>query len=286
MGNNEFLKTHNNPWKEVAALYDESAEDCLFSLSKDYICSKDKAEINKYNKSVLMAAENNPRKDEILGNKMITNIPAEPWGGNPFKAKLIVLSLNPGYVPEVNEKLAKLLQSNAEIRKAIINYKRQTLLFDTDSFLPEDDKVLPGCQISCKDAINMLGDWYWHKMFRQLLEDVEREKGINENEFYKKVALIQYFGYSSQTAQRTLPHIPSQDFTKDMIHYIASERKDDVCFLIMRSETLWNDLLGEDFFKIYEKIIIKNVNYRCQYITHGNLGDKYGDIKKIICKEG
>lgn len=281
MGNNEFLKTHNNPWKEVAALYNESATDCLFSISQDYICSEDKAEIEKYNNSIIKAADNNPRKDDILGNKMVTNIPAEPWGGNPFKARLIILSLNPGYVPEVNDKLAKLLQSNDEIRKAIIKYKKQTLLFDTDSFLPEDDKVLLGCQISCKDAINMLGDWYWHKMFRQLREDV----GIDENEFYKKVALIQYFGYSSQTAQRTLPHIPSQDFTKEMIHYIASERKEEVRFLVMRSKKEWKKLLGDDFFKNYEDIIITNDNVRCQYITVGNLGiENYSKIKGIICK--
>lgn len=281
MGNNEFLKTHNNPWKEVAALYNESATDCLFSISQDYICSEDKAEIEKYNNSIIKAADNNPRKDDILGNKMVTNIPAEPWGGNPFKARLIILSLNPGYVPEVNEKLAKLLQSNDEIRKAIIKYKKQTLLFDTDSFLPEDDKVLLGCQISCKDAINMLGDWYWHKMFRQLREDV----GIDENEFYKKVALIQYFGYSSQTAQRTLPYIPSQDFTKEMIHHIASERKEEVRFLVMRSKKEWKKLLGDDFFKNYEDIIITNDNVRCQYITVGNLGkENYSKIKEIICK--
>lgn len=281
MGNNEFLKTHNNPWKEVAALYNESETDCLFSISQDYICSEDKAEIEKYNNSIIKAADNNPRKDDILRNKMVTNIPAEPWGGNPFKARLIILSLNPGYVPEVNEKLAKLLQSNDEIRKAIIKYKKQTLLFDTDSFLPEDDKVLLGCQISCKDAINMLGDWYWHKMFRQLREDV----GIDENEFYKKVALIQYFGYSSQTAQRTLPYIPSQDFTKEMIHYIASERKEEVRFLVMRSKKEWKKLLGDDFFKNYEDIIITNDNVRCQYITVGNLGkENYSKIKEIICK--
>lgn len=285
MENNAFLKAHKNPWEKVAELYDESETDCLFSLSKNYICPEDKTAIDTYNDSLINAAENNHRKDEILGNRMVTNIPAEPWGGNPFKAKLIILSLNPGYVPEVNEKLAKLLQSNAEIRKAIINYKKQTLLFDTDYFLPEDDKVLPNCQISCKDAINMLGDWYWHKMFRQLREDVERENGINENEFYKKVALIQYFGYSSQTAQRTLPHVPSQDFTREMIHYIASERNADVCFLIMRSKKEWNKLLGDDFFKNYKDIIITNDNVRCQYITQGNLGEKNYDIlRSIICK--
>ena len=281
MENNTFLNAHKNPWKDVADLYDESEKDCLFSLSKDFICSEDITEIDKYNKCIIKTAENNPRKDEILGNKIITNIPAEPWGGNPFKAKLIILSLNPGYVPEVNEKLAKLLQSNAEIRKAIINYKKQTLLFDTESFLPEDDKVLLGCQISCKDAINMLGDWYWHKMFRQLREDV----GIDENEFYKKVALIQYFGYSSQAAHRPLPHIPSQDFTQKMIHYIASERKADVRFLIMRSKKEWNTLLGDNFFKKYDDIIIINKNVRCQYITPGNLGEtNYGEIKGIISR--
>lgn len=286
MENNEFFKNHTNPWKKVADLYDESETDCLFSLSKNYICPEDKTAIDKYNDSLINAAENNHRKDEILGNRMVTNIPAEPWGGNPFKAKLIILSLNPGYVPEVNDKLAKLLQSNDEIRKAIINYKKETLLFQTDSFLPEDDKVLPGCQISCKDAINMLGDWYWHKMFRQLREDVRREDvRIDEIEFYKKVALIQYFGYSSQTAHRPLPHIPSQDFTKDMIRYIASERKEEVCFLIMRSMNEWNKLLGDDFFDNYKKNRIINKNVRCQYITSGNLGEKnYEKIINIICK--
>lgn len=281
MENNAFLKTHNNPWKEVADLYDESETDCLFSLSKGYIYSEDKAGIDKYNNSILNAADNNPRKDEILGNRMVTNIPAEPWGGNPFKAKLIILSLNPGYVPEVNEKLAKLLQSNDEIRKAIIKYKKETLLFETDSFVPDDDKVLPNCQISCKDAINMLGDWYWHKMFRQLREDI----GLDETGFYKKVALVQYFGYSSQTAQRTLPHIPSQDFTRDMIYYIASERQNDVCFLVMRSKKEWEKLLGSDFFVKYDDIIITNENVRCQYVTPGNLGEKnYEKIRNTISK--
>ena len=281
MENNSFLKTHNNPWKEVAALYDESETDCLFSSSKEYICSGDKAEIDKYNNSIIMAVGNNPRKDEILGNSMVTNIPAEPWGGNPFKAKLIILSLNPGYVPEVNDKLAKLIQSNDEIRKAIIKYKKETLLFKTDSFVPEDDEAMPGCQISCRDAINMLGDWYWYKMFRKLREDV----GLDETEFYKKVALVQYCGYSSQTAQRTLPHIPSQDFTSDMIRYIASERKEEVCFLVMRSKKEWRKLLGSDFFDKYDDIIITNENVRCQYITLGNLGEKnYEKIRNVINK--
>lgn len=281
MESNAFLNEHNNPWKEVADLYDESAADCLFSLSKDYICSEDKAGIDKYNNSILNAADNNPRKDEILGNRMVTNIPAEPWGGNPFKAKLIILSLNPGYVPEVNEKLAKLLQSNDEIRKAIIKYKKETLLFETDSFVPEDDEAVPGCQISCRDAINMLGDWYWHKMFRQLREDI----GLDETEFYKKVALVQYFGYSSQTAQRTLPHISSQGFTRNMIHYIASERQNDVCFLVMRSKKEWEKLLGSDFFVKYDDIIITNENVRCQHVTPGNLGEKnYEKIRITISK--
>jgi len=281
----DFLKHHNNPWKEVADLYQakELNQDCLYGSQNEYVCSDDRLKIIEYNKNVYVAAENNPRKDELLKDIMITNIPAEPWGGNPFKAKLIILSLNPGYVPEVNNKLAKLLQSNAAIRKAIIEYKMDTLLFKTDYLLPPNDDIIQGCQISCKDAVNMLGDWYWHKMLRQLREDVASQ--LNENEFYKRVALVQYFGYSSQTASRTLPHIPSQDFTKEMLHYIAANHKDEICFLIMRSKKEWRSLLGEKFFDDYSDIIIFNDNPRCQYITEGNLGAKYADnIKKVFSK--
>ena len=89
-----------NPWKEVADMYNPNKDNCLYGEDNNYVCSCDKDAIKKYNEKA------QGTKDEI-----ITRIPAEPWWGNPFEARLIILSLNPGYVPKVNETLAKLMQT-------------------------------------------------------------------------------------------------------------------------------------------------------------------------------
>ena len=53
----------------------------------------------------------------------------------------------------------------------------------------------------------------------------------------------------------------------------------------MRSKKEWNTLLGDNFFKKYDDIIIINKNVRCQYITPSNLGEtNYEKIKDVINK--
>jgi hypothetical protein len=286
MTKEELMK--ENPWLEVAEMYNPKDKECLFSKKNCYVCKKDKAVIDKYNENLEKTANGKDAatKEEILKDKIIPYIPAEPWWGNPLNARLIVLSLNPGYVPEVNEKLAKLLQSNDIIREQLINFKAKTLRLEANSFLPIHDES--GFPISCKDAVNMLGDWYWYKMLKRLRTDI----GIDEDDFFKKIALVEYHGYSSETSNRMFPlhkkHLKSQEFTRDVIHYIA--QRDNVRFLIMRSIDKWKELLNSNNPHFFEdcqkegKILCKTNKGMSQAISPNNLGKIYEDIKILLSK--
>ncbi len=246
-----------NPWLEVAEMYDPDKADCLYG-ENNYCCEGDKDAIENYN-----------TKAKGTNDEIITKIPAEPWWGNPLKANLIILSLNPGYVPEVNKTLALLMQTNEAVRRQLLEYKAKTLRLEAESFLPEEDN-LPDFPITCKDAVNMLGDWYWVKMLKQLKEDT----GLSDKDFYRQVALVEYHGYSSQTSGRIFPRknykLESQEFTKKMFQYLAERRKDKVCFLVMRAEKEWTKLLSEKFFNEINFVKKKPSSMISQYITPAN----------------
>ena len=251
-----------NPWKEVAKMLNPNEEDCLFrDESKEwYVCSDDKNWIRDFN--------NECKKKEF---RIITNTPPEPWRGNPLKANLILLSLNPGYDQNINESLAKLLQSNETVRKELVDFRRKTLKLDAVSFMPEKDNKEP---ISCFEAEDMLSGWYWTKKFKELRE----ASGIKEeSDFYKRIALVEFHGYSSMNYHEWYgnqpTHLKSQDFNKLLIRHIIETRK-DVCFLVLRSWEIWKKLLDDyekDLVENNKKLFFINKNPRCQYITEKNL---------------
>jgi len=265
-----------NPWEDVAKMLHSNEKDCFYRENKaPYVCPEDEEMILYFNKKV--------GKDD--DDFIITQTPPEPWKGNPLNAKLIVLSLNPGYLPEINETLAKLIQSNDVIRKELIEFRKRTLCLDEDSFFPPNTKTDP---ISIKDAEDILQGWYWSKRFKTLITDIE----LDETEFYKKVALIEYHGYSSKASTKGFPYetLPSQKFTIQLIKHIAT--KNDVCFLIMRSIGKWEKLLNSennlwDEMKKQGKLIYRNNPGRSQYITNENLkdcncGNGYEKIKEAL----
>lgn len=271
MTEEELLK--KNPWKEVASMYMPNRNDCLYG-ENNYLCEADRVVIENYNTKATGT-------DEI-----ITKIPAEPWWGNPLKARLIILSLNPGYVPEVNKTLALLMQSNDAIRFQTIAYKAKTLRLAVDSFLPVKEDDVVDAPVSCRDCINMLGDWYWVKMLRQLQEDVEKMNPmINKEEFYKQVALIEYCGYSSETAKLSLPKSEkgSYGFLKELISHIS--KKEDILFLIMRDADRWDRLLGTAKCST-NKILHRKPKSRSQYVTPGNFEkDVYKSIVEFFVRK-
>ena len=275
----EQLKKEN-PWLKVADMYSPDKMDCLYG-ENNYFCEGDRVAIENYNKKA------SGTTDEI-----ITKIPAEPWWGNPLKARLIILSLNPGYLPEVNKTLALLMQTNETVRRQLIEYKAKTLRLEAESFMPEEENDVD-CPISCRDAVNMLGDWYWYKMLRHLKEEViRRTPNIKEDDFYKRIALIEYHAYSSITSQRAFPlrnkFLESQIFTKKLIWYIS--QKEDTRILIMRSKDKWKKLLDDDNPGFYDdnvgkKILFKKNKGMSQAITANNLGEIiFKDIANLLAK--
>jgi hypothetical protein len=129
----------------------------------------------------------------------------------------------------------------------------------------------------------MLGDWYWVKMLKQLRMDT----GLSEKEFYRRIALVEYHGYTSQTSGRVFPRkgdkLESQDYLKKMLWHIAESRRDKVCFLIMRAKKEWTKLLSQKFFDEFNIVEKKPSSMISQYITPANFEDgKYEEILKIF----
>lgn len=261
----EELK-YKNPWKRVAEDFHANETDCLFLVEnkEQYVCINDRMAIKEYNAKCA--------KSQKEDNQIITNTPPEPWRGNPLEANLVILSLNPGYSQLINETLAKLIQSNDIVRTQLANFRKRTLSLDAKSFLPEDEKK---GVISCEEAEDMLSGWYWSKRFCALQKELEMSANLTKKEFYRKVAVIEYHGYSSKLATTGLPLLPSQEFVRNLVKYISL--KENTILLIMRAMDKWKTLLNKKDDMIWntlvdkEKLIYKTKPGRCQYITKDNL---------------
>ena len=116
------LKT-NNPWRVVADKYDSGKSNCLFleDGNTDYVHPEDLDRIIKFN-------SRNPDKEYCI----VTNTPPEPWRGNPLTARLIILSLNPGYIPEINMTLATSRGSKKGVEVRLIHAKEPGPAFRED----------------------------------------------------------------------------------------------------------------------------------------------------------
>lgn len=268
-----------NPWIEIANKLGKAERNCFYLEDDDYVCIEDKARIDGFNKKL----------DKDDSDKIILNTPPEPWRGNPNKANLIILSLNPGYDPNINKSLAKLIQSNESIRKRLAKFRKETMLLEEDSFMPLDDKDDTD-GISCKEAEDMLSGWYWTKKLKTLRDEC-KASGIGELEFYKRVTVIEFFGYSSTTCKKGFPlygdlsgYLKSQDYTKQLIQQIVETRKNEVRFLILRAKDKWEKFLGEVYDN--ETFLCKGNKGRCQSLSRENLSeDVYNKILIAIKRE-
>ena len=269
----------NNPWRKVANDIDPNDEKCLYDTKNKYVVKDDEGRISRFNDDLKHDDEGKVIDDD----RIILETPPEPWRGNPLSANLIILSLNPGYDPNINEILAKLIQSNKSVRRELVTFRRDTLCLNAKSFLPEEKGNGP---ITCEEAEDMLSGWYWTKRLNTLQDELFTEIGLSKEEFYKKVAVIEFHGYSSKTSTKGFPFenksnqpLKSQEFTRDLIDYISNRA--DVYFLIMRSKDKWEKLLSlsqynNNIWKKLEdmqKLIYKEnqTGRSCQYVTRNNL---------------
>ena len=252
----------DNPWRPLAETY--QGHD-LYSTTRKFFMDADWDLLNQYNET---------KKNE--NHKYHLEIPAEPWQGNPLKAQIIILSLNPGWKEKYNKDAAEKLQP--QIAEEVFKEKQRTLLFQAEGFFPFRKDVT--------DAISRVGENYWrgdgNKKGRL---SVLKPGSMDEFEFYKKFAVVQYCAYTSKEyggGFKDRAYLPSQKFTKELIRHIAYNRP-EVKFVILRAADKWKNLLDPDVWHTMRPNTIIAKHPIQQRFSGGNLGEKeFEEIQKII----
>lgn len=226
-----------NPWQ---CSYVKPNLSALFDPDAEWLLKCDEPMIKEFNEK----ADKDFRFE--LGMR------PEPFNGNPLRSKVVILSLNPGYKFRVNNLVARLLQMIQPIEDAVMKQKEDQLKLTAYAFFCNRNHRNAGGMLSYRNAHCMLDDWYWYDIFEKFREDAELDP---ENDFddtiYNHVALVQYVGYLSKS-WKALPNVlPSQRFTRMLIHYLALNT--DTLFVVSRSESLWKNLIGDEIWKMLDK---------------------------------
>lgn len=244
-----------NHWNTVA---DEcQGNEALYSDNKKYIYPGDAIYIDRYNATASKET------------RFVLNTVPYPFQGNPLTAKVVVLSLNAGYVPRVNCYFAKILKHYPQLAEGVMCFMRDNLRLNVRGFMPN---VLYRAEErpNYQDAYNMLGDWYWYDILSKWQND-----GLSFEEIFSNVALIQSVPYASVKA-KDLPKgciLPSQIFIKKMIMHIANST--DTLFVVPRGVKKWQKLLGLTWTQLNrdDRIIIGK-NPLNQSLSKNNLGEE------------
>lgn len=243
-----------NPWLQypyVSRLYDKNT---------NMIHPDDRAIVDDYN-------QNRPSDFEV-------HTPPFPFQGDPFRSKVVFLSLNPGFVERLNIDAALLLEQVKDLRIQLSEEWNKHRIHDVNSFFPNPKDV------NLYQGYQLLGDWYWYDKLKHLLKHLCDDAKMNEIEFFQKVALIQLMPYSSTFCNKVITNLPTQKYTKNLIDYLLKQPKGPL-FVVMRSEPDWGELLGiKDFqdAKYKDRFVIrkrdKNGNRpRLQYINQNAFED-------------
>ena len=220
----------------------------LFCGKKLYMCDKqlvwpDERELK------MLISHNNRQKNE--DTKYILEIPPEPWSANILEAKVVILSLNPGYIDYLNRDLANMFSE--KYAKQITEDKHSILYMK-----PQRESL----------ASRILGDCYWYKALKRIGVDAYEEQ--NWEKVLDNVAVIQCCAYASKSKSLPKETLPSQEYTKKVIMYLAEYTKAQ--FLLMRAVSEWEKFLGEDFVKSLGDRWIVSAHYRNQTISAKNIG--------------
>ena len=200
-----------------------------------------------------------------------TEVPPMPFSGNLLRAKVIMLTLNPGYVEKVNKD--KCLEMKEAEKEQLLHLMRKALTLDGYGIYDHT--------VCSRDQ----GEHYWEKAFAKLAMDAY---GCPSNEInhpiYDDIAFFQLIGYHSVKFKDSaeIRHLPSMVFTKLLIKYLAT--KTDKTFLILRSEELWKETIGEELWGLLDangRIITKGHKGMSQHISRGNIKKDNGYDKLV-----
>ena len=224
----------SSPWLDylnnLRSNYNGEIDSHLFYDNINVIHPDDYAIIETYN---------NARKKEE--HRFITNLLAAPFQGNPLTAKVVFLSLNPGYVEHSNRDLAKVFERITDLPQKINALWSSFLSHEATAMSPsQQDKDL-------FTAYQTLVDWYWYNAFAKLRESCH----LSDDVFFQKVAIVQLMPYHSIKCEKVIFDLPTMQYTKKLIHHLL-KRPDCPLFVVMRSEKMWAKLLGSDSNEVFD----------------------------------
>lgn len=164
-----------------------------------------------------------------------------PYLGNIQKATVVVLALNPGFVPE-----------------DLTGYNEPTFMkLHELSFTQEADP--PFYAIDSRHASSGTYIW-WHRILGSL-----SKAGVSEEQMSQHLMCVQYFPYHSVTYTNISPVLPSQHYSFDLVRQAMAQQK---IIVIMRSSRLWYTAIPE--LPDYPCLIVKNP--RNPTLSPANLG--------------
>ena len=203
--------------------------------------------------------------------KYVVGVPPMPFSGNLLDAKVVILTLNPGYVEKVNK---------TQCMAMIPAQKEQLLSLMRNALTFQGEGIYDGYECS-----RVQGDYYWQKAFEQLaMEAYGSPSSEIYHPIYHDIAFFQLIGYHSEKFRYSagIKHLPSTIFTNLLAKYLAT--KTDKTFLILRSESLWKETFGEEVWNKLEeegRLITKGHKGMSQKITRGNLKKDNGFDKLV-----
>jgi len=226
-----------NPWLEL-------------KRNAPYVLKEDKKIIEQFNKKA---------KRE---HKIALNALPVPFQGNPFKAKIIFLQLNPGldwpigYEDEKDDFVAKFDKKYKN--DTFKNIKHQKLDFPFYDLNP-NYRLYGGFR-------------YWTKILSSFIKSKGDYKIISNN-----ICCIEYFPYHSKKFSYGSIKLKNQDYIINLLKNILKRK--NIKIILMKGEKTWLKAVPElkgNYISLNSK---RNV-----VLSRKNLGKNFNKIEKIIKK--
>ena len=211
-----------------------------------------KQDWNLLNPADLAILQKFNRENGNNDSKIIGEILPEPFIGNPEKAKVLLLALNPGFGGREHfwhsdNKFRKLIFDNIELKETDFPY----YYLNTDKYFEKS----PGHE-------------WCIRVFKELIN------AIGQVELSQKICCIQFHGYHSKRYKYLGGILPSQEPTLDLIRS-AMGRK--IPIVVMRSKKLWFKTINK--LENYPNLIVLK-NPRNPTLSNGNMNE--GDFNKVL----
>lgn len=224
-----------NPWLKL-------------SSKPPYILKEDKDIIAKFNKKANSY------------HKIFINLLAEPYCGDPFKAKIILLQLNPGvdnpigYEDDKDDFVCELFpRYKKDILKSIWHKENKYPFFE----LNPEYRLLGGFR-------------YWSKKFSPFIKSKEDYARIAN-----RACVIEFFPYHSRNYRYLGRTLECQKYNFKLVEMAIKRR---AIIILMRGKNQW--LPNVPKLKQYKYITLKSS--RNVILSKANLGKNFNSVKNIL----